>query len=250
MFITWPDMWYHSSQDTPDKQDPTQYKRAAIVATGALAVIATGGDEMAARVTSENLGRGSERMGESAAQGDRLPGRRGDARGAARRVEGSARRDPPSGRGREGSHPLVGRPLRRSRRRRRSGSPRSKRRSIARPRRCSTRRRPPTRCRRSGEDHADLRPAADGGGEGGGEPDRRAAPNGEPTFCRLSGGGRGGAGGGRGGGGAAVRGDAGAAGAAAAHERRAARSCSARSSARSRFATSCRASSSRCRSPT
>jgi hypothetical protein len=63
MFITWPDMWYHSSQDTPDKQDPTQYKRAAIVATGALAVVATGGDELAARVTSENLARGSERMG-------------------------------------------------------------------------------------------------------------------------------------------------------------------------------------------
>jgi hypothetical protein len=63
MFITWPDMWYHSSQDTPDKQDPTQYKRAAIVATGALAVIASGGDELAARVTSENLARGTERMG-------------------------------------------------------------------------------------------------------------------------------------------------------------------------------------------
>ena len=63
MFITWPDMWYHSSQDTPDKQDSTQYKRAAVVATGALAVIATGGDLVAARVTSENLARGSERMG-------------------------------------------------------------------------------------------------------------------------------------------------------------------------------------------
>jgi hypothetical protein len=63
MFITWPDMWYHSSGDTPDKQDPTQYKRAAVVGTGALAVIATGGDEMATRVTSENLSRGTERMG-------------------------------------------------------------------------------------------------------------------------------------------------------------------------------------------
>src|SRR4051812_7008407 len=63
MFITWPDMWYHSSQDTPDKQDSTQYKRAAIVATGALSVIATGGDQMAARVTSENLSRGTERLG-------------------------------------------------------------------------------------------------------------------------------------------------------------------------------------------
>ena len=52
MFITWPDNWYHSSQDTPDKQDSTQYKRAAVVATGAMAVLATGGDEMAARVVS------------------------------------------------------------------------------------------------------------------------------------------------------------------------------------------------------
>ena len=46
MFITWPDMWYHSSQDTPDKQDPTQYKRAAAVGTGALAALASGTDEL------------------------------------------------------------------------------------------------------------------------------------------------------------------------------------------------------------
>lgn len=65
MFITWPDMWYHSSADTPDKQDPTQYKRAAVVAIGAMAVMATGGEPMAGRVTSENLGRGTERMGDS-----------------------------------------------------------------------------------------------------------------------------------------------------------------------------------------
>jgi hypothetical protein len=69
MFITWPDNWYHSSQDTPDKQDSTQYKRAAVVATGALTVLATGGDEMAARVVSENLARGAERMGDSHRKG-------------------------------------------------------------------------------------------------------------------------------------------------------------------------------------
>jgi hypothetical protein len=69
MFITWPDMWYHSSGDTPDKQDSTQYKRAAIVGTGALAVLATGGDELAGRVTTENLGRGTERMGDSERKG-------------------------------------------------------------------------------------------------------------------------------------------------------------------------------------
>jgi hypothetical protein len=64
MFITWPDMWYHSSQDTPDKQDSTQYKRAAAVGTGALAALASGTDEMAARILSDNLGRGLSRMGE------------------------------------------------------------------------------------------------------------------------------------------------------------------------------------------
>lgn len=69
MFITWPDMWYHSSQDTPDKQDPTQYRRAAIVGTGALAAIAGGGDELAARVTAENLSRGTERMGAAERKG-------------------------------------------------------------------------------------------------------------------------------------------------------------------------------------
>ena len=69
MFITWPDMWYHSSQDTPDKQDPTQYKRAAAVGTGALAALASGTDEMAARILSENIGRGLARMGESDTKG-------------------------------------------------------------------------------------------------------------------------------------------------------------------------------------
>ena len=69
MFITWPDMWYHSSEDTPDKQDPTQYKRAAAVGLGSLAVIAEGTDEMAARVVSDNLGRGLARMGESHTKG-------------------------------------------------------------------------------------------------------------------------------------------------------------------------------------
>jgi hypothetical protein len=69
MFITWPDMWYHSSEDTPDKQDPTQYKRAAAVGLGGLAVLATGTDEMAARVLNENVGRGLARMGESHTKG-------------------------------------------------------------------------------------------------------------------------------------------------------------------------------------
>ncbi|HKE27217.1 MAG TPA: M28 family peptidase [Bryobacteraceae bacterium] len=69
IFNTWPDMFYHSSQDTPDKQDPTQYKRAAAVGLGALAALASGTDEMAARILSENIGRGLARMGESHTKG-------------------------------------------------------------------------------------------------------------------------------------------------------------------------------------
>jgi hypothetical protein len=69
MFITWPDMWYHSSEDTPDKQDSTQYKRAAAVGLGSLAVLAEGTDAMAAKVVNENLGRGLARMGESHVKG-------------------------------------------------------------------------------------------------------------------------------------------------------------------------------------
>jgi len=69
MFITWPDMWYHSSQDTPERQDSTQYKRAASVGIGAMTVLATGGDTLAARVTAESLARGTERMGEAQRKG-------------------------------------------------------------------------------------------------------------------------------------------------------------------------------------
>jgi Zn-dependent M28 family amino/carboxypeptidase len=69
MFITWPDMWYHSSEDTPDKQDPTQYKRAAAVALGSLTALSTGTNEMAARIAQDNVGRGLSRMGESHTKG-------------------------------------------------------------------------------------------------------------------------------------------------------------------------------------
>jgi aminopeptidase YwaD len=62
IFNTWPDVWYHSSQDTPDKLDPTMFKRAAVVSVGALAVLAGADDPMAVRVAADALGRGAERM--------------------------------------------------------------------------------------------------------------------------------------------------------------------------------------------
>jgi hypothetical protein len=62
IFNTWPDPFYHSSQDTPDKLDPTQFKRAAVVSIGAMTVLATADDPMAVRVVADVLGRGGERM--------------------------------------------------------------------------------------------------------------------------------------------------------------------------------------------
>jgi hypothetical protein len=64
-FATWPDMWYHSSQDTPDKLDPTQFRRVAVVGVSAMHVIASADDAGALRVAGESLTRGTERMGDS-----------------------------------------------------------------------------------------------------------------------------------------------------------------------------------------
>ncbi len=69
MFVTWPDPYYHSSQDTPDKLDPTMLKRAAVVGASAMTVLATANDDTAARVTAEALARGSERMGANQRKG-------------------------------------------------------------------------------------------------------------------------------------------------------------------------------------
>jgi aminopeptidase YwaD len=69
MFITWPDPFYHSSQDTPDKLDPTQFKRAGVVGLGALAVLAQADEAMAMKVVAETLARGTERIGQAERKG-------------------------------------------------------------------------------------------------------------------------------------------------------------------------------------
>jgi len=69
MFITWPDMFYHTSMDTPDKLDPTQFKRAAVVGTGVMSLLAAADDSAAARITAESLARGTERMGQAQRKG-------------------------------------------------------------------------------------------------------------------------------------------------------------------------------------
>jgi len=63
IFSTWPDPFYHSSKDTPDKLDPTQFKRVAVVGTAVAEIITAADDAMAVRVAAESLGRGTERLG-------------------------------------------------------------------------------------------------------------------------------------------------------------------------------------------
>jgi hypothetical protein len=69
MFITWPDPFYHSSADTPDKLDPTQFKRAGVVGLGALAVLANADEAVAMKVVAETLARGTERIGQAQRKG-------------------------------------------------------------------------------------------------------------------------------------------------------------------------------------
>jgi len=69
IFVTWPDMWYHSSHDTPDKLDPTQFKRVAVVGTACMIALAAADDAMAWRIVAESLARGAERQGEAHRKG-------------------------------------------------------------------------------------------------------------------------------------------------------------------------------------
>jgi hypothetical protein len=85
MFITWPDMWYHSSQDIPQQLDPTQFRRAAVVGIGAMSVLASADDAVASTVAGESFTRGAERMGEAVRKGVAYMA---DARDAAGLAEG------------------------------------------------------------------------------------------------------------------------------------------------------------------
>ncbi|MGB2869807.1 MAG: M28 family peptidase [Bacteroidota bacterium] len=69
MFITWPDMWYHSSEDTPEKLDPTQFKRAAVVGIGCMSFLASAGNETGMKMAGESFARGTERMGDAERKG-------------------------------------------------------------------------------------------------------------------------------------------------------------------------------------
>jgi aminopeptidase YwaD len=63
MMITWPDLYYHTSQDRADKCDATQMKRVCVITAAAAYTIADAGEAMALKIGNEVAGNSSERIG-------------------------------------------------------------------------------------------------------------------------------------------------------------------------------------------
>jgi aminopeptidase YwaD len=63
MMITWPDLYYHTSQDIADKCDPTQFKRVCFIGAAAAYTIAGADDQMATKIAGEVAGNASSRIG-------------------------------------------------------------------------------------------------------------------------------------------------------------------------------------------
>jgi hypothetical protein len=63
MMITWPDLYYHTSEDRPYHCDATQMKRAAVIAAASAYTIASADDNMAMKVADETFSHAANRLG-------------------------------------------------------------------------------------------------------------------------------------------------------------------------------------------
>jgi hypothetical protein len=63
MMITWPDLYYHTSQDIAEKCDPTQFKRVCFIGAAAAYTIANADDQMAMKIAGEVAANASSRIG-------------------------------------------------------------------------------------------------------------------------------------------------------------------------------------------
>ena len=61
-FNCWPDDFYHSSMDTPDKSDPTQLKRVAFIATASVIAATRAKPEDARIFAALSAGKGRRRI--------------------------------------------------------------------------------------------------------------------------------------------------------------------------------------------
>ncbi len=63
MMITWPDLYYHTSQDIADKCDPTELKRVCFIGAAAAYTIASADESMASKIAGEVTGNAAFRIG-------------------------------------------------------------------------------------------------------------------------------------------------------------------------------------------
>jgi len=63
MMIAWPDRWYHTSGDLPDKSDATQLKRAAAIGAAGAYTVASADDNMAVKIAGEIASNAARRLG-------------------------------------------------------------------------------------------------------------------------------------------------------------------------------------------
>jgi aminopeptidase YwaD len=63
MMITWPDLYYHTSQDIADKCDPTELKRVCFIGAAAAYTIANADESIANSIAGEVTGNASGRIG-------------------------------------------------------------------------------------------------------------------------------------------------------------------------------------------
>jgi hypothetical protein len=68
----WPDQWYHSSGDTPDKSDATQFKRVVTISAAAASFLGSAGPAEVERMMAEISGRQGGRLGDDKARAERL----------------------------------------------------------------------------------------------------------------------------------------------------------------------------------
>jgi aminopeptidase YwaD len=72
LLIVWPDQWYHTSGDTPDKSDATQFKRVVTISAAAAEFLANAGPAEAVKMMAEISARQGGRLGEDKARAERL----------------------------------------------------------------------------------------------------------------------------------------------------------------------------------
>jgi len=72
MFICWPDMWYHTSGDLPDKSDSTQLKRVVTLTVASAIFLSNAGPKEACLMLNEIATRGQERLGQEKGRAEAL----------------------------------------------------------------------------------------------------------------------------------------------------------------------------------